>query len=198
MIEINLIPEELRSRGLKPVKTAVNGNLAKQPGPQALILLIPVIFAVLIIAHIYLIFLGLTRSVHLNVLKARWENSLPQRKALEEFDAEHSLVSAGAKETQRLISERINWSEALNKLSLSLPAGIWLESISISGKEFYLRGKAVSLDKTEVSLIRNYVDGIKKQPNFMKNFNSLEITSIQKGAIGAYEVTDFSLTGSYK
>lgn len=199
MIEINLIPEELRSRVVKPVKTVASGSSAKQqPGPQLLILIIPVIFAVLIITHIYFISLGVTRSVQLNVLKKKWENALPNIKALEEFNAEHSLISGDAKEVQKLIFEKINWSEKLNDLSLSLPAGIWVELISVSGKEFYLRGKAVSLDKSEVSLIHNYIEGIKSQPGFMKNFNSLEITSIQKGTIKAYEVADFSLTGAFK
>ncbi|MBN2831441.1 MAG: hypothetical protein JXL82_04120, partial [Candidatus Omnitrophica bacterium] len=142
MIEINLIPEELRSRVVKPVKTVASGSSAKQqPGPQLLILIIPVIFAVLIITHIYFISLGVTRSVQLNVLKKKWENALPNIKALEEFNAEHSLISGDAKEVQKLIFEKINWSEKLNDLSLSLPAGIWVELISVSGKEFYLRGK---------------------------------------------------------
>ena len=54
------------------------------------------------------------------------------------------------------------------------------------------------MDKTEFSLIRNFVDEINSQPQFVKNFNSLELSSIQKGIIGAYEVADFSLTGSLK
>ena len=156
------------------------------------------VFALLIITNIFIIFSGLVRDVRLNSLKSKWEKVLPQRKVLEEFNLENALISGDAREIQRFLLERINWSEKLNKLSLSLPDGLWLESISASGKEFYLRGKAVSLDKTEVSLIRNYVDEIKNQPGFMKNFNSLEVTSIQKGVIGAYEVADFSLTGAYK
>jgi len=197
MIEINLIPEELRNRVGKPVKTVANGSATKL-SPQLLILCIPVIFVLLVITHSYFIFLGLTRTAQLKTLKAKWENSLLQRKSLEEFNAEYSFVSTDARDTEKLLLERVNWSEKLNKLSLSLPAGVWLEYISVSGKEFYLRGKAVSLDKAEVSLIRNYVDGIKNQPQFMKNFSFLEISSIKKSAIGAYEIADFSLTGAYK
>ncbi len=197
MIEINLLPEELRNRVIKPVKQDNGIGLAK-PGLQLLILAIPLVFVLLALIHIYFIFAGISSSVRLGLLKANWEKSSVERKAVEDFNAEHSLVSGDAQEIQKLLSERVNWSEKLNKLSLSLPAGVWLEFVSGSGKEFYLKGKAVSLDKTEVSLIRNYIEEIKAKPEFMKNFNSLDLTSIQKSSIGVYEVADFSLTGSLK
>ncbi len=197
MIEVNLLPEELRNRVIKPVKPAVSGNLLK-PGPQLFILSIPLIFALLITIHIFIGLAGIVRSVRLNSLKGKWEKVALQRKALEDFNAEHALVSGDAQAIQRLTLDRVGWSEKLYKLSLSLPAGVWFELVSVSGKDFYLRGKAVTVDKTEVSLIRNFVDEIKNQPQFVKNFNSLELTSIQKGIIGAYEVADFSLTGSLK
>jgi len=197
MIEVNLLPEELRNRVIKPVKPAVSGNLLK-PGPQLFILSIPLIFALLITIHIFIGLAGIVRSVRLNSLKGKWEKVALQRKALEDFNAEYALVSGDAQAIQKLTLDRVGWSEKLYKLSLSLPAGVWFELVSVSGKDFYLRGKAVTVDKTEVSLIRNFVDEIKNQPQFMKNFNSLELSSIQKGIIGAYEVADFSLTGSLK
>ena len=197
MIEVNLLPEELRNRVIKPAKPAVSGNLLK-PGPQLFILSIPLVFVLLIIIHMLLGFSGIIRSVRLNSLRGKWEKVALQRKALEDFNAEYALVSGDAQAIQKLTLDRVGWSEKLYKLSLSLPAGVWFELVSVSGKDFYLRGKAVTVDKTEVSLIRNFVDEIKNQPQFMKNFNSLELSSIQKGIIGAYEVADFSLTGSLK
>ncbi|MBM3243902.1 MAG: PilN domain-containing protein, partial [Candidatus Omnitrophica bacterium] len=165
---------------------------------QLALLIIPAVFLILILTHIYFLFTGLIGGIQLNSLKTRWDNASVERKALDEFNAEYLFISADAKDIQKFLSERINWSEKLNKLSLSLPEGIWLEHISATGKDFYLKGKAVSLDKSEVSLIRNYVEGIKGQPQFIKNFSSLEITSIQKATKGSYEVADFSLTGSFK
>ncbi|OQB16563.1 MAG: hypothetical protein BWY16_00026 [Candidatus Omnitrophica bacterium ADurb.Bin205] len=197
MIEINLLPEELRNRVIKPVKQASGTDLTKS-GPQLLILIVPLAFILLASAHIYFAFLVMSRSVRLNSLKARWEKSLPERKALEEFNAEHSLISGDAREIQRLLLQRMNWSEKVRKLSVFLPDGVWLEFVSGSGKEFYLKGKAVSLDRAEVSLIRNYIEDVKSDKSFMKNFTSLDLTSIQKNTVGSYEVADFSLTGSLK
>ena len=141
-------------------------------------------------------FSGIIRSVRLNSLKGQWEKVALQRKALEDFNAEHALVSGDAQTILRLTLDRVVEREALCLVYPCLR--VWFELVSVSGKDFYLRGKAVTVDKTEVSLIRNFVDEIKNQPQFMKNFNSLELSSIQKGIIGAYEVADFSLTGSLK
>ncbi len=197
MIEINLLPEELRNRVVKPTKTeAVSAG--SKPGLQQLILLIPLIFAVLILVHIVIAFLGVVRSSQLNALKGKWERMLPERKALEDFNNENMLYSGDDKDIQKLVNERINWAEKLNKLSLILPTGIWFDAISVSGKVFNLHGKVVSLTKEEVSLLRNFIDDLKNKPDFIKNFNSLELSSIQKVSIGGYEVADFTLNGTLK
>ncbi|MFA5287684.1 MAG: PilN domain-containing protein [Candidatus Omnitrophota bacterium] len=200
MIEINLLPEELRNRVVKPVKPVKSGAVREgaKPGLQQLILLIPFIFVVLVIAHIAIVFLGVTRYSELSVLKGKWERLLPERKALEDFNNEHTLYSGDSKDIQKLVDERINWAEKLNRLSLILPPGIWFESISVSGKAFNLHGKVVSLDKEEVALLRNFIDDLKNKPDFAKNFNTLDLNSIQKETIGGYEVADFTLTGVLK
>ena len=197
MIEINLLPEELRNRIVKPVKAEPTRVEAK-PGPQLLILLIPVIFALLISVHIIIAISGIIRAGEINGLKGKWEKMLPERKALEEFNGERMLYSGDAKDIQKLVSERINWAEKLNRLSLILPSGMWFESISVSGKAFSLHGKVVSLTREEISLLRNFVDEIKNKPNFIKNFSSLELSSIQKVTVGGYEVADFNLVGVLK
>lgn len=197
MIEINLLPEELRNRVVKPVKSEAV-KVGAKPGVQQLILLIPLIFAVLITVHIVIVFSGVIQSSQLNVLKGKWERMLPERKLLEDFNNEHMLYSGDSKEMQKLLNERINWAEKLNRLSLVLSPGMWFESISVSGKAFLLQGKVVSLDKEEVSLLRDFIDELKNKPDFSKNFNSLELSSIQKEALGGYEVADFKIAGALK
>jgi Tfp pilus assembly protein PilN len=197
MIEINLLPEELRNRVVKPVK-AQSVRVSVKPGAQQFILLVPLIFVLLIMVHIIIVFLGVARSSQLNALKNKWERMLPERKTLEDFNNEQMLYSGDSKDIQKLLNERINWAEKLNRLSLVLPPGIWFEVISVSGKTFHLQGKVVSLTKEEVSLLRNFIDDLKNRPDFVKNFNSLELSSIQKEVIGGYEVADFNLVGTLK
>ncbi len=197
MIEINLLPEELRNRVVKQVKPEPV-RVDSKPGLQQLILLVPVIFILIFIAHIYLFFLGVIKVSHFNALNAKWERMLPERKSLEDFNNQQMLYSGSDREIQRFLNERVLWAQKLSRLSSVLPPGIWLKSMSVSGKVFQLQGKAVSLKKEEVVLIRSFIDDLKSRPNFINNFNSLELGAIQKEAIGSYEVADFTLTGSLK
>lgn len=197
MIEINLLPEELRNRVVKPLKTEALKTGAK-PGAQQLILLVPVIFIVLIIVHIVMVFSGIAKASQLNMLKAKWNKAAPERKILEDFKNEHTLNSGVTNEMQKLLNERITWADKLNRLSLALPPGVWFEAISVSGKVFLLEGKAASLNKDEISLLRNFIDGLKNKPDFTKNFSSLELSSIQKEAIAGQEVADFKIAGTLK
>ena len=80
MIEINLLPEELRNRVIKPLKQAEGADL-KKIGPKLLIILIPSVFFYCFL-FIYILLLLSVRSHKLNALKAKWENSFLQRKAL--------------------------------------------------------------------------------------------------------------------
>lgn len=197
MIEINLLPEELRNRIVKPVK-AQPVRVGNKPGPQLLILLVPLIFVLLIAAHIFITFIGLARISQVAALNGKWEKMLPERKVLEDFNNEQLLYSGDSQDIQKLLNERVKWAEKLNRLSQVLPPGIWLEAILVSGKTFHLHGKVVSLNKEEVALLRNFIDDLKNRPNFIKNFNSLELSSIQKVTVGGYEVADFNLVGSLK
>ena len=87
----------------------------------------------------------------------------------------------------------------LNRLSLDLPSGIWFNEISANlKKEFILRGSVVSLKKEEMLLINQFIDNLKKDTDFFKDFSKLEMTSAQSGEIGGYEVNDFVISGVLK
>ncbi len=192
-----MLPEELRNRAVKPLKRDAPKAGAK-PGARQLILLVPVIFIVLIIGHIFLAFSGMAKASQLNMLKSRWDKAASERKILEDFKNEYTLNSGVTNEMQKLLNERITWADKLNRISLALPPGVWLEAISVSGKAFLLEGKAASLNKDEISLVRNFIEGLKNKPDFTKNFSSLELNSIQKDTVGGREVVDFKIAGVLK
>ena len=197
MIEINLLPEELRNRVVKVPKPEVIRSGSKL-NPQQFILLIPLIFALLISIQIFFFVLVAFRSAQLGSLKAKWEKSAPERKSLEDFNAVHNLASGDARAIQQLVNGRITWADKLNKFSLLLPSGVWFEAIFVTNKDFALTGKVVSLKKEEIALLRQLIDNLKNEQDFFRDFNSLELGSIQRDAIGEYEVTDFTLIGTLK
>jgi len=190
MIEINLLPQELKTKGGK-------GFLDFLPQKQ-LRNLIPWGIGLLICLHVCLIAINFTRGRQLRLLNDQWRRLEPQRKALETFNKEYDVLSADTNKIQRLTAQRALWSEKLNKLSLKLPSGVWFTELSISGQNFVLKGSAVSLNKQEMALINNFLDKLKADPGFFKDFKSLELTSVKRRTLGGYDIVDFIFSGALK
>jgi len=188
MIEINLLPEELQVKSKK-------GSALK---PDYAIYFIGLIFGLFICAHIYLGIVSVFKSYRLNSLNKRWQSLEPQRKIWESLKKEQELLSADAKYIQQLAKSRIIWSEKLNKISLDLPSGVWLWDLSINQKDFVLKGSAVSLQKQEMGLINKFMDNLKSDSTFFKDFSGLELSSVQRRTIADYDVVDFVLLGKLK
>lgn len=188
MIEINLLPGELKvkSKKLPHIET------------KYLFYLIPLVLGILIFIHIYLFVIGIAKNCQFAALNNKWQQLAPQKKALEEAEKGYELLSADAKMMQQLTSQRIIWSEKLNKLSLNLPSGVWLNEVKFTPKEFILTGSVVSLEKEEITLINKFMANLKNDTGFFKDFANLELNSVQKKTVGAYEIADFVLTGTLK
>lgn len=194
MIEINLIPEDLIT---KPKGKKIGlGGLGIEP--KHAIYLVPLVLGFVLLIHVYLAGLMILKNHQFAALTKKWQNLAPQRKVLEEFNKEYSIFSSEAQSVKQLIQRRLNWAEKLNKLSSLLPSGIWFTEVSASPKDFTLRGSAVSLQKDEMSLIKQFMDNLKQDSAFFKDFNNLELGSVQKKTIGGYDIAEFILTGTLK
>ena len=190
MIEINLLPEELK------VKTKRLGKVSIES--KYFLYLIPLVFAVLILAHICLAAVGIVKSLQFSQLNNKWKKLQPQRELLNNLKKGYDVVASNAKLIQELNSRRLNWSEKLNRLSQDLPSGIWFNEILVSRKGFVLKASVVSLQKEEMSLINKFMDSLKNDTRFLIDFNKLELGLVQKKSVGGYDVVDFILTAKLK
>jgi len=198
MIEINLLPEELKNKVIKPPKPeAASLNVAGLEFKH-LLLLIPVIFGLLIFVQLIVFVLTLCFSGQLAVLNSKWNRLMPQRKSVEEFNNKYTLASEDASAAKELALKRFIWSEKLNKLSLGLPSGVWFTSLTINAKQLTLKGAVVSLNKEDLSLIHRLIDNLKSDVSFYKDFNNLELISAEKKQVGGYDITEFTLNGLLK
>ena len=98
------------------------------------------------------------------------------------------------KAMQQLIASSLVWSEKLNKLSLNLPYGVWFNEMSVNRKELIIKGSVLSLDKQEMGLLNKFIDDLKKDQQFSRDFDKMDISSLQRKTIGGYEVADFVFT----
>lgn len=189
MIEINLLPEELKT---KPRRIAEGFEL------KQILYLIPIMLGILIIVHIYLLGVLIAKNSQVSSLNNKWQQLAPQRKALEDFRKVYEGLSSDAAIIRQLATSRIAWSEKLNRLSLDLPSGVWLNELSFKQKSFVLKASAVSLQKEEMTLINKFMDNLKNDTDFFKDFSSLELGPVQRRAVGSYDIVDFDLQAKLK
>lgn len=185
MIEINLLPEELKTKHTQKISIE----------SSRIIHAVIAFFVLLIGVHIFLLAVGIGKSHKYNVLNKKWQDLQPQKNTVEELKKTYNVLSADANTIRQLASQRINCSEKLNRLSLDVPYGIWFNELSVVKKDFLLRGSAVSLEKIEITLINDFMDKLKNDAAFFKDFISLELTSIQRRTLGGYDIVDFILVG---
>lgn len=200
MIEIDLLPEELKVRHKGKTKkpaAAIEAWLSDFK-VKYLIYLIPLALGILICTHIYLGLMCFVKGRALRQLDKKWQGLEQQRKELEVFNSEYAVISEDAKAIQQISQSRINWAQKLNLLSLGLPPGVWYSEISVSPKEFILQGTVVALQKEEMALINKLISSLKNDPDFFKDFSSLELGSVQKRTVGSYDIFDFILQGALK
>jgi Tfp pilus assembly protein PilN len=189
MIEINLLAEELKVKLKKKARSAQSKQILS---------FVPVILGLLVVIHLYLLSVTLTKEVQLAALNNKWQRLQPQRKIFEDFNKEFEGVSKDASALGKIVSQRVIWAEKLNKLSLDLPAGIWFREITVTRKDLNLKASVVSLQKDEMNLINKFIENLKKDAAFFKDFKTLELTSVQVRVVGGYDVTDFGLLGTLK
>ncbi|MBU3959114.1 MAG: hypothetical protein KKE91_04585 [Candidatus Omnitrophica bacterium] len=189
MIEINLLPEELK---LKRKKT---GQEIKS---RQILSLIPLFFVILLIIHTFLAGVLIVKNLELKILRDKWQVLTPQRQLVQDYKKKYAGFSENARLIQQLISRRVNWSRKLNSLSLNLPSGVWFNDISITPGEFIVRASVVSLQKEEMLLINKFIDSLKEDEVFFKDFNNLELTSAQRKIVSGYDIVDFILAGQIR
>jgi Tfp pilus assembly protein PilN len=196
MIEINLLPEELKLK-TKTKKTTAGLEIISAKKAYFLYVVL-LVFAIFISVHFILGVTALVKNTQLYMLNKEWKKVEPERKALESLTQEYATVSGDARAIQQLTQQRVTWADKLNKLSLGLPSGIWFNELSVTAKDLTLYGSIISLQKEEMGLVKQLIDSLKKDANFFKDFSSLELTSAQKRTIGGYDITDFVLNGSLR
>jgi len=186
---INLLPDELKGKAAKSGKAGVEKYLPY---------LIAAIFAVLVLAHIFLGAAGLFKSLQFKKLNRQWDKLKPQRETLDKLKLEYDASTYDSRVIESLESRQIRWDEKLNRLSLNLPPGIWFNEITASRKELILKASAISLEKEEMSLIKRFLDNLRNDALFLRGLTGIELGQVQKRTISTYDTVDFVLTAKLR
>ena len=200
MIEINLVPPELRKE--KKTEILLSGlNL-----PLEIVVGIGLgLISLLFITDMTLFFTRLANVKQHRRLQNEWETIAPAKKNVD------SVISSLRNSQSKLNSvkavvenKKIFWSQKFNIISDSLPRDIWLSRISLNGDDFLVEGSVITRkDKgkekgKEMSQIYNLMSQLKSSKEFLTHLRELELGPIKRTNIKGTDIINFSIMAKVK
>ena len=191
MIEINLVPENLRKKRRGPVVT---------PGPvtglpkEALIGTAGGFVALLIVLSLILQGYITMRVFNRNALKKGVDSIAAAKTNVEKVIDEMKQIKGRVKTLEDVVGRRkISVAQKLNELSDNLPRGVWLTKVAMEGKFFIIEGSAASKAKSEINDVHALAANLKASKNFMENFKNLEVNMIKARSVEGLPIADFTI-----
>lgn len=206
MIQINLLPEEMRK------KERIRLSLPEVPIRKVLVVFFGVFFAVQILLSVFaFVQKGRIGKIQKEIDALKLENrQITLRKA------ETATARARLKEIKALTLRDFFWTKLLNDLSDSVTKGIWLtnlslEEIAVPAKAsetaqrlkrtdgrvmistLRIDGSAVGQGQ-ETAFIGKFIKELKENSFFSEIFQDVKLSNINQKKIREADVYDFSLT----
>ena len=215
MIELNLLPLELRTRKKKielpeipiiPIALSLVGALA--------------------IVQIFLMLITFGMKKQLVSYESTWKELAPKKAKFDKVKKEITLKTQKTTAIDSLIIERFNWAKFLNELSNSMTGNIWLTELSYNkksavkarrprrknppkgakakhpeNKSLYalkLSGSASGKGEEGTAYIARFIRSLKENKDFSDHFFDIELVSIKKGSVAGQDVMDFEIMCSFK
>lgn len=225
MIEINLLPEELRK------KEAF--RLPKLP-------IIPIaiaIIAVIVLLQALLLALIQARKATLNSLSNKFSSIALSSVEAEALKNKIDNLSGKVKIMETLSASRFIWSKKMNDVSDSMVSGIWLRSLYIEKEKaegagmpvvmppqqmggagqagippellkaaapkafLILEGSALVQEGKEPGTVGKFVTALKDNKSFFEDFDEIELRGVERKTVGQSsntEVIDFKISCRFK
>jgi len=187
MIDINLIPTALRKKG-KGDANALTINIPYDilfgVGTGLVLLLVTV--------HLLLVMVWLVQFGQLSARNVQWQKLVPDKKRLDVIINESKDLKSKINMISDMTTKKsILWAPKFNAISDALPRGLWIRKMTLDKTGLSMEGSVVSKTQNEINNVGLFISSLKQNNNFIKDFSSLEVNSIQRGQASAVEVTDF-------
>ncbi|MFH0940817.1 MAG: PilN domain-containing protein [Candidatus Omnitrophota bacterium] len=157
-----------------------------------------IVIVVLIFLHLCLFSLAVAKKIQILSLRGSWGKVELQFKDSVSIKAEIKGLEAKANSMKDILSRKANMTELLSSLGLAVPKGLWLERFTYSNDGLIIQGSVVSLTQNEMSIIGKFLQDIKNNKTFVSLFAKIELNSVQRRTIKAYDVVDFVVVGEIK
>lgn len=193
MIKINLAPSNIKNNDQQGLLKSLDLPREILIGLGGLVLTVLIAFHLLFLAG-YVI--ELAKQI---VYRVTWQGMLPDKKNIDSISQEmRELRSKIATINEVTAKKSVTWSQKFNLLSDQIPKGVWLTRILWDGKTLVLEGSAYSRFRDEINLVGNFVAALKKEESFMKDFVSVELSSVIRAKRASVEIVDYKVTAKAK
>jgi len=191
MIDINFVPDSLQKNKKSQLFKTVFKNIPLEIVVGAAGGIVVLLIAVHILLQVT-IFIRWASYSHLN---SRWASVSKEKEVVDVVLQELQDLRKKTKDIEQITTEkRISWAEKLNKISDAIPSGVWLQRVSLTSDIFLIEGSAVSKRHDEMISVGNFSSNLKKEKDFMKGLDDIEVSSIQRRMVNSIEVADFVIS----
>ncbi|VAX37706.1 hypothetical protein MNBD_UNCLBAC01-160 [hydrothermal vent metagenome] len=187
MIDINLTPPEFkRIRKKSSLSVGINIPL------EVVIGLGGGLVFILIMTHVVLLFMNVTRSAKHRDLQKKWNEILPAKENVDVVLKEKKELKNQYNALKNVIDERgIFWAQKLNIISDQLPKEVWLRRIVLDEGLLLIEGSAISRQSKEMINVHKFLANLKGEKKFQENLAYTELGTIQSRKIKKVEIADF-------
>lgn len=207
MIEINLLPEELR----KKVSLFSGINFKALDIKSIPILHIASgIGAVVLLIQILLIPVGLISKAQLDATIKRYSTILPQKNEADLLKAKVADINRRSGAIDELMVKRFSWAKKIKLLSDCVVPGIWLSELSYDERPvvgrakttmpgaLVLSGYASGVGERGASLIGKFIKSMQDNKDFYADLDSVDLVSTKSTKVDNQDVMNFSITCLFK
>lgn len=190
MIEINLVPENMRKK--RRSRSAGGAPLALPR--EALIGIVGGLGVLLVVVHLLLQGLVTIKFMQLKSYESRLSPVGGGKENVDQMLERLKLLQAKYKSVEQIVGkDSIRWSEILNEISNNLPRGVWLSRITLEKDTLLMQGSAVSKGKEDMLNVHTFTANLKASEAFLAPFSNLELGMIKSRQINVTPVADFTI-----
>ena len=212
MIEINLLPKELR----KKAAAGPSISLASLPGKQIATGLGGVLAAV----HVVLLLLLVWTQADASHLSSKWQKNTLHRQEVDAIKAEKAKLQERVTAFDTITKDQFLWSKKLRQLGDTVTDGVWLTELYVERKgstltapapgsrtapspapdqlQLVLKGSGAMPDAEGAIIVSRFMENLKANGAFFQDFKEIVSGALQTRKIRDVEIMDFTVSAPLK
>lgn len=187
MIEINLLPEEMRKQKRDPLK------LDLELGKVKVIAIAAVIGVLLLVILFPIIGTGVRKKQTMALIIKEQQLSV-KKSDIEAVNKELSFLRAKQNALSAVTTRKFLWSKKLNELSDLIMPGIWYTLVRMdSENKLIIEGKVISKQEEAMAAVGKFMRGLQEDSSFFSDFSDIKLESVERENVEERDVVNFRI-----